>query len=189
MMRVGILGGTFDPPHIGHLIIAEEVRIALSLDEVWFIPSNEPPHKDKATIVANERFAMLQVAIENNSAFNVNSIEMDRLGKSYTFDTMKLLREKHPGIEFYFIIGADMVEFLPRWQNISDLVQMVTFVGVERPGYRLETDFPVKQVEIPSIEISSTVLRERLRNNQSVKYLIPQSVEAYIKEKQLYEQR
>src|SRR5690625_178954 len=118
MRKIGILGGTFDPPHLGHLIIAEQVRSALDLEEIWFMPSNEPPHKSRAKTNVNHRLAMLKLAIEDNDAFKVNTIELARKGKSYTIDTMKLLIKNHPHTEFYFIIGADMVEYLPHWAKI-----------------------------------------------------------------------
>ncbi|PAV28993.1 nicotinic acid mononucleotide adenylyltransferase [Virgibacillus profundi] len=189
MKRVGILGGTFDPPHLGHLIIAEEVRLALNLEEVWFIPSFTPPHKDEARTSAAHRMNMLQMAIKNNSSFQMNTIEIERLGKSYTFDTMKALRNEFPENDFHFIIGADMVEYLPHWNKIDELIKLVQFVGVGRPGYQLNTPYPITKVEIPMIEISSTSIRNRLANKETVNYLIPEDVYAYIKEKQLYENK
>ena len=187
MRRVGILGGTFDPPHIGHLIIAETVRTTLDLEEIWFMPLNEPPHKTKAMVDGQDRIGMLESAIENNPYFKINDIEMGRLGKSYTFDTMKELKDKHPDIEFYFIIGADMVEYLPSWNNIEELIKFVKFVGVNREGFHLESSFPVITVDMPTIDISSTMIRNLLRNNKSIQYLIPESVYTYIKENRLYE--
>ncbi|MBP1947604.1 nicotinate-nucleotide adenylyltransferase [Virgibacillus litoralis] len=189
MKYIGILGGTFDPPHLGHLIIAEEVRVALKLDEVWFIPSQEPPHKEKAFIGAMHRVEMVKRAIDSNPNFKLNTIEVDRLGKSFTFDTMKLLTKDNPNVVFHFIIGADMVEYLPNWRNIDDLLTMVKFVGVKRQGYKLNSEYPIIEVDIPLIEISSTNIKERLTNNVSVRYRLPDSVETYIKEKQLYEKR
>lgn len=186
MKKVGILGGTFDPPHLGHLLIAEQVKEAFSLEEVWFIPANEPPHKEKASTSAYHRLNMLQLALKDNPAFKISRIEIDRKGKSYTIDTVKELLRKYPTIDFYFIIGADMVEYLPHWYKIDELIQLITFVGVGRPGYPLETPYPVLPLHMPMIDISSTLLRERMKNNQTVKYLIPSSVDRYIKEKGLY---
>lgn len=187
MKKVGILGGTFDPPHIGHLIIAEEVRRALALEEIWFIPSYEPPHKAKATIDAKTRLNMLSLSIEDNRSFKVNPIEIQRQEKSYTIHTMKILTEQNPQIKFYFIIGADMVEYLPNWYKIDELIELVTFVGVGREGYSIESSYPVVPVEIPMINISSSMLRERLQKGESAKYLIPEQVYRYIKEHRLYE--
>ncbi|MTW84136.1 nicotinate-nucleotide adenylyltransferase [Virgibacillus dakarensis] len=188
MKRVGILGGTFDPPHLGHLLIAEEVKNKLALEEVWFIPSNEPPHKYKARTSANNRIAMLERAIASNDTFKIDTIEVERLGKSYTFDTMKALIDTYPDTIFYFIIGADMVEYLPKWDRINELINIVKFVGVRRTGYHLQSDFPIIALDIPMIDVSSTLIRERISRNQSTRYLLPEDVESYIKGKRLYEQ-
>src|SRR5690625_2565031 len=166
MRRIGILGGTFDPPHLGHLLIAEEVRIALELEEVWFIPTYVPPHKQEATTGVDERINMVQQSIQSNESFKVNTIEVERLGKSYTFDTMSILKEEHPDTAFFFIIGADMVEYLPHWNQIDQLMDLVTFVGVKRSGYQLNTDYPVVEVDIPMVDISSTFIRKRLAGNK-----------------------
>ncbi|GAB3050641.1 nicotinate-nucleotide adenylyltransferase [Virgibacillus ainsalahensis] len=189
MRSVGILGGTFDPPHTGHLIIAEETRLALELDEIWFIPSYTPPHKDKAKSSAKDRMNMLKKAIDGNPSFKMNTIEIERLGKSYTFDTMSALVNDHPDIDFRFIIGADMVEYLPHWDRIDKLTNLVQFVGVKRKGHQLDSPYPVTEVEVPVIDISSTFIRERLADRTSVNYLIPDKVNAYIKENHLYENR
>lgn len=187
MKQIGILGGTFDPPHLGHLIIAETVRTTLSLDEIWFIPTNEPPHKNKAMSTGQDRMNMLKLAIEDNHYFKINDIEMKRLGKSYTFDTMNILINENQDCEFFFIIGADMVQYLPKWSRIDELIKKISFVGVQRQGYVLESAYPVLKVDIPIIDISSTMIRNQLATQSSVKYLIPDSVDTYIKENQLYE--
>ncbi|MFZ3576474.1 nicotinate-nucleotide adenylyltransferase [Virgibacillus sp. DJP39] len=187
MRRVGILGGTFDPPHLAHLMIAEEVRLSLELEEIWFVPSQEPPHKTKAVISAQDRVEMVRLAIDGNPYFKLNTIEVDRVGKSYTFDTLNVLKNKYPDISFYFIIGADMVEYLPKWYKIEELIKMVTFVGVKRIGSQLNTPYSIELVDIPYVEISSTEIRNRIRENTSTKYFLPEKVIRYIKEKQLYE--
>ncbi|RKQ37851.1 nicotinate-nucleotide adenylyltransferase [Oceanobacillus halophilus] len=187
MKRVGILGGTFDPPHLGHLLIAEEVRIELNLQEIWFIPTYTPPHKSESETSAEHRMKMLQIAISSNKYFKINAIEIERLGKSYTYDTITYLKQEYEDIDFYFIIGADMVEYLPNWHRINELIQMIQFVGVKRSGYKLETEYPIIQVDIPMLDISSSMLRKRLRNKQSVKYIVPDEVNRYIREKRLYE--
>lgn len=187
MKKIGVLGGTFDPPHLGHLIIAETVRTTLQLDEIWFMPTNEPPHKNKAMSTGQDRLKMIERAIADNEFFKINDIEMNRLGKSFTFDTMNILVNEHKNCEFYFIIGADMVEYLPHWNRIDELVHLVKFVGVQRTGYDLKTPYPVIKVDIPMIDISSTKIRKQLVAQTSVKYLIPDSVYTYIKENQLYE--
>lgn len=187
MSRIGILGGTFDPPHIGHLMIAEGVSSTLQLDEVWFIPTNEPPHKDQAVTSGRQRAEMASIAIADHPKFKVNTIELDREGKSYTFDTISLLQKQYPENEFYFIIGADMVEYLPHWHRIDELIEKIQFVGVKRPGYKLDTAYPIIEVDIPTINLSSTIIKERFEKNETVRYLIPQSVYRYIHKERLYE--
>ncbi|WP_440895909.1 nicotinate-nucleotide adenylyltransferase [Amphibacillus sp. Q70] len=189
MKKIGILGGTFDPPHIGHLVMAEEVYERLSLDEVWFIPSAEPPHKEKAKVSAQDRLAMLTAAVGQVDYFKIKTIELEREGKSYTYDTINTLQQSYPNAQFYFIIGADMVEYLPNWYKIDQLVEKVQFVGVKRPDFDLETPYPVILLDTPGLDVSSTMVRERLETNRSVRYLIPQHVLAIIKEKGLYGQR
>ncbi|AJH78881.1 MULTISPECIES: nicotinate-nucleotide adenylyltransferase [Heyndrickxia] len=187
MKKVGILGGTFDPPHIGHLIIANEILQDLKLDEVRFMPNQNPPHKEKtAGITGCDRIKMLTLAISGQPAFSIEAIEMERPGRSYTYDTMVLLKKREPDTDFYFIIGADMIEYLPKWRNIDQLVRLVRFVGVNRPAYSHQTKYPVQFVEIPEIHISSSLIRERLEKKRSVKYLIPDAVWEYIKEHHLY---
>lgn len=188
MKRVGILGGTFDPPHIGHLIIANEVLHAKKLDEIWFMPNQEPPHKIKTGTVTNaQRVEMLQLSIESTSSFRIETMELDRAGKSYTYDTMKLLKEAYPKIDFYFIIGADMVEYLPKWYKIQELMEIVQFISVNRPKYQLETDYPVQYVKVPDINISSSLIRERVKEGETISFLVRDEVKRYIEENCLYE--
>ena len=188
MKKVGILGGTFDPPHLGHLIIANEVLHAKKLDELWFMPNQEPPHKIKTVSVTNEqRVDMLQLSIEGYPEFRIQTIELDREGKSYTFDTMKNLKENNPDIDFYFIIGADMVEFLPKWYKIDELMEIAQFIGVNRPNYQHETNYSVQYVEVPDINISSNLIRDRLKAGATISFLVRDEVKRYIKENRLYE--
>ncbi|BAC13941.1 nicotinate-nucleotide adenylyltransferase [Oceanobacillus iheyensis HTE831] len=186
MREIGILGGTFDPPHLGHLLIAEEVRRAKELDEIWFIPTNTPPHKEDTTTSADHRTSMIQLAIDSHPSFKLNDMELKREGKSYTYDTIQELTDLYPSHTFYFIIGGDMVEFLPKWHRIDELLEMITFIGVSRPGYSLQTSYPVDFVDIPTIQLSSTILRERLQNREWIRYLLPDSVMQYVREHQLY---
>ncbi|WP_053367207.1 nicotinate-nucleotide adenylyltransferase [Bacillus sp. FJAT-27245] len=187
MKKVGILGGTFNPPHQGHLIIANEVCHSLGLHEIWFMPNQEPPHKHKAAGALDaDRVAMLEAAIKGNKLFKVEKAELERQGPSYTFETMKILAERYPDCQFYFIIGADMVEYLPKWHKIDELLNLVTFVGVQRPGYSMETPYPIETVEVPAIDLSSSMIRERLREGKTVQYLLPERVISYIGENKLY---
>ncbi len=187
MKKVGILGGTFNPPHVGHLLIANEVLDSLQLDEIWFMPNHEPPHKKKPESVGDvERLQMLELATQDHSAFRIQPIELQREGPSYTVDTMKMINETYPAHQFFFIIGADMIEYLPRWHKIDELVKLVQFVGVRRPSYSHETDYPVLYIDVPAIDISSSMIRDRLKNGKTVRYLLPDRVIAYIEENHIY---
>ena len=143
MKKVGILGGTFDPPHTGHLIVANIIREELNLDEIWFIPTFDSPHKNTVATNSNHRYEMTKRAIYNNDYFKLIDWELKQSTKSYTIHTMTYFKEQNPKTDFYFIIGADMVEYLPYWNSIDDLLELVTFVGVNREGYSLESDYPI----------------------------------------------
>ncbi|MBM7554695.1 nicotinate-nucleotide adenylyltransferase [Thalassobacillus pellis] len=187
MKKVGLLGGTFDPPHLGHLIIAEEVHRSLELDEVWLIPSHVPPHKSGPLADGKARLEMTERAVADNSHLAVSDIELEREGKSYTVHTIRQLKENYPDAKFFFIIGGDMVQYLPKWHAIDRLLEMIEFVGVKRTGYLLESPYPIHEVEVPAIEVSSSMLRERLKNGMGTKYLLPDRVLEYIKEHGLYD--
>lgn len=190
MKKIGILGGTFDPPHFGHLLIANEVYHGLELDEVWFLPNQEPPHKKKNNEVSNEnRVAMLKLATEGISFFKVETIELERLGPSYSYDTMKQLIDRYPTVQFHFIIGGDMIEYLPKWYKIEELLKMVSFVGVNRPHYQAETPFPIQHLEVPNVDVSSSLIRNRVAEGKTIRYLLPDTVIDYLKENRLYESR
>lgn len=185
--KVGLLGGTFNPPHIGHLIIADQVKDQLDLEKILFIPSAIPPHQTKKeTISAKHRLTMLEKTLEDNKLFEVNEVEINRGGKSYTYDTIKELKEESPDTEFYFIIGADMVEDLPNWYKIDELVQMVQFVAVNRPSYSTHTSYPVIFVDVPNIDISSTIIRQKVKDNCSINYLVTPETKEYIESEGLY---
>ncbi|GKQ42513.1 putative nicotinate-nucleotide adenylyltransferase [Companilactobacillus sp. RD055328] len=184
---IGILGGTFNPPHIAHLVMAQQVLDQLSLDEIWFIPDNIPPHVDrKDAIDAIHRVEMVRLAIEDNPQFKLDLTEINRGGVSYTFDTMKLLKKANPDVDFYFIMGGDMVEYLPTWNHIDELTKLVQFVGVCRPGFEQDSKYPVIWVNSPLLNISSTDIRNKLNANHTIKYLVPNKVEEYIKQEGLY---
>ncbi|MBM7649966.1 nicotinate-nucleotide adenylyltransferase [Bacillus ectoiniformans] len=188
--KVGILGGTFNPPHTGHLIIANEVLCALALDEVRFMPNHTPPHKEMAKGVSNEdRVRMIEAAIQGHPHFSVETIELQREGSSYTYDTIRLLKEQEPETDFYFIIGGDMIDYLPKWHKIEELIEIVTFIGVRRPGYLAESSYPLTMVDIPEINLSSTIIRKRAATGETLRYLLPDGVIDYIKENQLYGSR
>jgi nicotinate-nucleotide adenylyltransferase len=187
MRKIGIFGGTFDPPHCGHLLMANEVLHALGLSEIWFMPNRIPPHKQHELVTRSEdRLRMLELAIDGHPRFHIETIELEREGPSYTYDTVRQLLSLHPDDEFYFIIGADMVEYLPNWYKINELIKLVTFVGVKRPGFSMETAYPIIEVEAPQFSVSSSFIRERVRNGQTIRYLVPEGVRLYIEEKKLY---
>jgi nicotinate-nucleotide adenylyltransferase len=187
MAKIGILGGTFNPPHLGHLIIAEDVLIKQKLDEIWFLPSSVPPHKQTET-ASEHRYEMVRQAIENHPSFRICSIEMEREGPSYTVDTMKQLKDRYSENVFYFIIGSDMVESLEKWYKIDELLSLVTFIAVKRPGHELRSTYlnQVIQVDTPLINLSSTEIRKRVSNKENFTYLVPPEVKQYIEEKKLY---
>ncbi|WP_461226429.1 nicotinate-nucleotide adenylyltransferase [Lacticaseibacillus suihuaensis] len=185
--QVGLFGGTFNPVHNGHLIMAEAVGTQLGLAKVLFMPDNQPPHVDaKQAIDAADRVAMLRLAIAGNPMFDLELTEIRRGGVSYTIDTMRALKKLHPDTDYFFIIGADMVNYLPKWRDIDALMKLVTFVGVRRRGYVPATPYPIVWVDAPVIEISSTALRERIRTGGDIRYLVPDAVRTYIREKGLY---
>lgn len=187
MKKIGILGGTFNPPHIGHLIVANEVKQALGLDEVRLMPTAVPPHKTApGDATAEQRLQMVELAVMAINGLIVSDFEVKRGGVSYTFDTMKQLTEIEPKSEFHFIIGGDMIDMLPKWHRIEELVTLVNFVGVGRPGSIGTTEYPISMVDIPQIELSSTLIRQRLTKNDNVQLLIPPEVESFICKEGLY---
>lgn len=187
MKKVGILGGTFNPPHMGHLMVANEVKHALGLDEVHLMPTAVPPHKTApGDATATQRLQMVELAVAGMDELVVSSFEVDRGGISYTYDTMEQLTMLEPDTEFYFIIGGDMIDMLPKWVRIEELVTLVRFVGVGRPGTIGVTEFPIIYVDIPQIDLSSTLIRQRFATKGTVQFLIPPAVEAFIREEGLY---
>ena len=185
--QIGILGGNFNPVHNAHLVVADQVRQQLGLDQVLLMPEYEPPHVDKKeTIDERHRLKMLELAIEGIESLGIETIELERKGISYTYDTMKLLTEQHPDTDYYFIIGADMVDYLPKWYRIDELVEMVQFVGVQRPRYKAGTSYPVIWVDVPLMDISSSMVRDFLAQGRTPNFLLPQPVLDYIEKEGLY---
>lgn len=199
--RVGLLGGSFNPVHMGHLILAEDAREALGLDEVWFIPCRHPAHKPPGDLAAAEdRCAMLELALAGHEHFRVSRVELDRAGVSYTVDTLRHLREANPGFDWYFIIGADTVTELHTWRAIEEVLQGCHMIHMARPGggdparmaerIQLPPPWPERimagRFEGHLIEVSSSEIRKRVAEARSIRYLVPLSVETYIREHQLY---
>ncbi|MCG7336444.1 nicotinate-nucleotide adenylyltransferase [Sporosarcina sp. ACRSM] len=187
MKKVGILGGTFNPPHIGHLIVANEVKNALGLDEVRLMPTAVPPHKvAQGDATAEERLQMVELAVSGIEGLTACPFEVEQGGVSYTYETMKRLTVIEPETSFHFIIGGDMIDQLPTWYRIDELVRLVQFIGVNRPGNSGETEYPVQLVDIPQIDLSSSLIRERFLEKRTVRFLIPHEVESFIREVGLY---
>lgn len=193
MKTIGIMGGTFDPIHTGHLIAAEQAREQANLDEVWFMPTFAPPHKkEKPGASPEERLEMVQQALEGHTSFIASDLEFHRRGTSYTIDTVEQLSMLYPECSFCYIIGADMVEYLPQWHRIEDIAAIVTFIGLARPGYTTDVELPacledrIKLVEMPQIDISSTQIRAKCAAGRSIRYLVSERVRAYIEESRLY---
>ncbi len=190
--RVGILGGTFDPIHYGHLLAAEQAREQGELDEVWFMPARIPPHKlGKGISSEHHRQRMIELAISDHSAFRMTDVEFRRSGPSYTYDTMQQLIQMHPDIAFSFIVGGDMIQTLRTWYRYKELVKLVPFIGLLRPGSTIDQkafEHIVHFVTMPAWELSSSLIREKAKAGKSIRYMLPPAVETYIKEHGLYEQ-
>lgn len=194
MKRTGLMGGTFDPIHLGHLLAAEAASEAAELDEVWFIPTNVPPHKPQPGVGGADRLEMVRLAIAGRTGFRAEEAELARGGVSYTVDTVAALREREPGRSFYWIVGTDMMNDLPNWRRIEELAALVRFVCLQRQGERSEAgQLPlflrerILQAPMPQVGISSTDIRERLRSGRSIRYQVPEAVREYIERKGLYE--
>ena len=186
--QVGILGGNFNPVHNAHLVVADQVRQQLGLDKVLLMPEYLPPHVDtKETIAEHHRLKMLELAIEGIEGLEIEMIELERKGISYTYDTMLLLNERDPDTDYYFIIGADMVDYLPKWHRIDELVEIVQFVGVQRPRYKAGTSYPVIWVDVPLMDISSSMVRDFLAKGRTPNFMLPKPVLDYIKKEGLYQ--
>lgn len=185
--QVGLLGGNFSPVHYAHLVMADLVKQRLDFDIVYLMPSFLSPHVDeKETIAPAHRLNMLELAIKGNPNLGIETIELHRGGKSYSYDTIIELQELNPETDYYFIIGGDMVDYLPKWHRIDELVELVQFVGVARAGFVKETPYPVIWVDMPNLEISSTKIRKNIREGVAPNYLLPEKVLNYITECGLY---
>lgn len=193
-MRIGVLGGTFDPIHVGHLIIADRVREEAGLDEIWFMPALHPPHKEDETVTdAGIRLELVKAAVRGVAGFRVSELEYELGGASYTIETATALSARYPEDRFFWIVGGDMVAYLPNFHRIEELVRLIGFIGVKRPGYEdALADLPkgirdaVMPVEVPLVDISSTDIRQRIRSGKSIRFLLPDAVADLIREKGLY---
>jgi nicotinate-nucleotide adenylyltransferase len=196
-MRIGIIGGTFDPPHIGHLVIADQTFTQLGLDKVWFTPVGQPPHKkDRKVSPAQHRVAMTRLAIRDNPHFELNLTDVERPTPHYITGLFELLIQQHPDWEWYLIMGGDSLMELPHWYQPQHLIQMVRFAVAHRPGYQpdlaqLEQSLPglgakVVWVDSPLIDLASSDLQRRARQGLPLRYVVTQEVATYITEHELY---
>ena len=197
-MRIGVIGGTFDPIHIGHLILAEEARARLGLEQVLFVPAGQPPHKVGRAITPPQlRLEMVRLAIADNERFALSRVDVDRPGPCYTVDTIRILRDAwgHE-TEIYFLMGSDSLVELPTWRHPDLLLRLCHVVAIGRPGHRvdiaeLERVLPdavlaIRILDAPRVDISATVIRQRVRLGLPIRYLVPPAVERYIYRRNLY---
>ena len=189
--RVGVMGGTFDPIHHGHLVAASEVAAVLSLDEVIFVPTGNPWQKANKQVTAPEhRYLMTVIATASNPRFTVSRVDIDRQGPTFTIDTLTDLHAERPNDELFFITGADAMSQITTWKDAHKMWDLATFVAVTRPGHELtvpeEAQGRVRVIEIPAMAISSTDIRDRARNELPVWYLVPDGVVQYIHKYHLY---
>ncbi|QGG47239.1 nicotinate-nucleotide adenylyltransferase [Heliorestis convoluta] len=198
--KIGIMGGTFDPIHYGHLVTAEAAAERFNLSPVVFVPSGRPPHKQKQKVTdSRERLRLTELATLSNCRFRISDIEVKRTGYSYTIDTVQWFYHHYgPNLELYFITGADAIVEIMSWHQVERLIQYCQFIAVYRPGYErdhlhktiaqwsVEFSQRIHLIEVPALAISSTDIRERLQKGRSIKYLVPEPVEHYIRAQQLY---
>jgi nicotinate-nucleotide adenylyltransferase len=201
--KIGIMGGTFNPIHHGHLVTAQEALDQFDLSRVIFIPTGDPPHKVEDLLAdAEDRYLMTEIATSSNNSFFVSRIEIDRNGKSYTIDTVKQLRKIYGmEMELFFITGADAILEILSWKDKDEIVALAKFIAATRPGYDIskieslkstlfrsveEADRKIFLMEIPALAISSTDIRKRINNSRSINYLVPEGVKNYILKHGLY---
>ena len=187
--RFGIFGGTFDPPHLGHLIIAQTAVEDLELDKVLFVPAASPPHKtDRLMATASHRLAMLKLAIKGNKKFEASVLELHRGGISYTVDTLRSLNERYPHAELFLLLGEDNYAEFHSWKSPEEIVRLASLVIYHRSGYGnvKGSSYPVTELKGPLFELSSTEIRKKVSRGQSIRYFVTKEVASYIKSKKLY---
>lgn len=191
-MTVGLFGGSFNPPHVAHLVVAEVVRAQFGLDEVWWIPNATPPHKPNDELAAvQHRLAMTERTVEGNPAFRVCGVEVERDGVSYTVETLRVLQDQHPDTDFALILGSDSLDHFADWHRPDEIAERVPFIVYKRPGAIESVADPrfvndVRYAAAPVMEISGTEVRARRRAGRSIRYLVPEAVRAYIDTHDLY---
>jgi nicotinate-nucleotide adenylyltransferase len=185
-MRIGILGGSFNPVHLGHMILAQSAFEGLKLDKLYFVPAYIAPLKSRRHLAAAEhRLAMLKLALAGHKDFRISVIELKRAGISYTVDTLRSFKKKN--IKLFFITGADSLQALWRWKNVSQILKLATFVVAARPGFKAKRlRPPMRFIAIPQVDISSSMIRSRLKKNRTVCHLLDEKVLSYIRKRGLY---
>jgi nicotinate-nucleotide adenylyltransferase len=198
MSRIGVLGGTFDPVHIGHLILAEEARDQIDLSIVYFVPAGDPPHKrDRRLAPVDDRLRMVELAVEGNDRFRPSRVDADRPGPHYTIDMVNIFRRQlPPGGQLYFLMGFDSLAELPRWHEPQQLVAACQLVALTRYNVPLDWDYlesrlpgirgRVTLLDMPELEIASNQIQARVRSGRSIRYLVPDAVRGYIEREGLY---
>ena len=195
--RIGVLGGSFNPIHHAHLFTAEEAAAALGLDRVLLVPAAQSPFKRRAEVPAEDRLAMTRLAAARNPRLRVSKVDVDRPPPSYTVETLDLIQRRHPGAELHLILGIDALQDFLEWREPERLLDLARLLVVSRPGHELEVPGAVRARlgkraarirlhEMPLLEVSSTEIRRRLRRGEPVRYLVPDAVERYIRERRLY---
>jgi nicotinate-nucleotide adenylyltransferase len=199
-MRIGVYGGSFDPIHFGHLILAEQCREQAALDEVWFVPAARPPHKLEMPLSSFEhRVAILHLALDGHSGFRIDTLEAKRPGPSYTADTLDELHRSHPGNEWYYLLGSDSVPDLPKWHEPARIVARAALIVMERHGSPTPNSADVEKligvsrgqsrmqkIDVPLIDLASRDIRQRVAAGRSIRFMVPELVENYIREHRLY---
>ncbi|WP_052256452.1 nicotinate-nucleotide adenylyltransferase [Salinicoccus sp. YB14-2] len=186
-MKIGIFGGTFDPIHIGHIISVLEVKIAFGLDEVVFIPARQSPHKETMPTANKERTDMIKRAISGYEGFTMDTFELNREGKSFTYDTAKYLKAQYPDDELYFLMGTDQYENFDKWHNHDELIDIMNFIVMMRHSDDMEISAPFIRADQLVVEVSSTLVRTRIKEGLPYKHFLNEAVYEYIKENALYE--
>lgn len=197
--RVGVFGGSFDPVHLGHLVVAEQCREQARLDRVLFVPAAQPPHKlTKSLTDPRHRVAMLELAIAGHEHFEVSTVELERSGPSYTVETLEALKQSAPDSSLFLIMGADMLMDFPTWRQPQRILELAEILACNRPGVQVNLDRGrplsfvdrlrerLRLIQVPEIGISATDIRGRVRAGRSIRYLVPRAVECYIEEHGLY---
>lgn len=191
-MRVGLFGGSFNPPHVAHLILTETIREQFALDHILWIPAYQPPHKDPSHLAnAEHRLAMVQLATAQNEHFAVSDLEIQRQGTSYTFDTICYLQEQHPETQFFFLLGGDSLAGFPTWYQPQAILERVPLLVYHRPGSppTIPEGLSASRIHFttaPQMDLASAYIRQRLHMKQSIRYLVPETVRIYIQEHHLY---